>query len=821
MSAFNDKKLNIQVSSPDGVVSLRGLNSAPNGDDTLSQIANLNKVSVSNSTLSPTERGKKQFSSPDGEVRWGDLNSAPNWKDPSPEFVCPYTFTNKFNPIPLVEGENRKWYKRPAFTLAEVMVIMAVMTVVLAAVAPIFTSRYSNMAADTVWGNVGASNMNDIYTDAPIRSMMQETLIGITPADMEDIRRNYQPYSKVIIRSSDKVGGNKLQKQIQFNYSGSTIGYLFAGNSNLLLGGKYPSLEISYIQPDMDDITAIKIGAGAAGNTAMGNDALNALTTGKHNSAFGYHSLSNLTSGSANTAAGVYAGLNLKTSVGNTLIGYHSYDAQSGNYNTVLSNNTSSMSSTSNYTTAVGNNVPVKGDYNVGIGDSSNAIGLYNTAIGYSALRSASVDGNSYNNFKYNTAIGYNACKGIGTSAQYKTCIGGAGVDTTNMSTTAQNFFTDTTERVLIGRPASAFNSAATLEVHNITSTPSGKYPYPNNISGAPKPGDASVVVNGNLIVRGQTFMMGRSPFPIAPNAASTTYSNTISLMGFKLYKESTLDHKPLIGWDGSEYTQRIKNADSYLREAYTGREHCICTYSCSNSKDYPSKQKSGYAGRDSYDWSYLAFRSYPDIFDNSFGGYNYFWGDNSHKCGGSYHGNVYTAANIELDAAHNITEGNGSSSISQLLDGGSCCPILTENGIRRRDALSSEDSEDVSSDIRLKNVGSEFKTGFEALAKLKIYNFRFKDDKTRNLHSGVMAQDLKQVFPNSVSKDKKGYYQIRRDEMFYAVVNSVKEFYSKITNLAQRIGNDVARITALKKENKELKNKLLLLSEELDKLEK
>ena len=728
-----------------------------------------------------------QNSYPTGVAMGGDINSAlTGWTLP-----------------------HRNGIIKSAFTLAELMVIMAVMTVVLAAVAPIFTSRYSNMAADTVWGTVGATNMNDIYTDAPIRSMMQQVLVGITPVDMEDIRRTYQPYSKLIIRSSDRVGGNKLQKQIEFRHNGSTKGYLFAGNSNLLLGGMYNSLSFNYTPSDLSNITAMNIDTnGAYGNTAMGISALNALTTGKENSAFGYKALNKVTTGNANTAAGAYAGSNLTTGTGNTLIGYHSYDAATGNYNTILSNNTESMSKVSNFTTAVGNNIPVKGDYNVAVGDSSAAIGYYNTAIGYGTMQPSSVE-NSYTSFKYNTAIGYNACKGIGKNAQYKTCIGGAGVDTEKMSSTAQAFFTDSAERVLIGRPATAFNSAATLEVHNLTTT-DGRYPYPG-VSGSPRPGDASVIVNGNLIVRGQTYMAGRSPFPIAPSAASNSYANTISLMGYKLYKESTLDHKPLIGWDGSEYTQRIKNAESYMREAYTGREHCICNYSCSSNKDYYTN---GYMGRDSYNWSNLSFSSYNNILDNSFGGYNYFWGHSPHKCGVNYNDTAYTSANVELDAGHNITDGSATSSASQLLLGGSCCPILTSSGVRLTDELQS-------SDIRLKNVGSEFKTGFEALAKLKIYNFRLKKDKSRNLHSGVMAQDLKRVFPNSVTKDSKGYYQIRRDEMFYAAVNSVKEFYTKLVDLAQRIANDIARITALKKENKELKNKLIRLSEELDKLEK
>ena len=720
----------------------------------------------------------------------------------------------KFNVLKfslLCLGENKK----SAFTLAELMVIMAVLTVVLAALAPVFTSRYSNISLDTVWGNVGASNMNDIYSDAPIRSMMQQILIGITPIDLEDIRKTYQPYSKVIIRSSNKIGGNKLQKQIEFRQNGSNVGYLFAGNANLLLGGKYPNLSFTYVQPDVNDITAMQIGEGASGNTAIGTDALNALTTGKNNTAFGFQALKSITTGLANTALGVQTGSNLTTAEGNTLIGFHAYDASSGNYNTIIGNNTASKSNTSNYTTAVGNNIAVKGNHNVAIGDSSGAVGEYNTAIGYGALQLSSTSSDSYSNFKYNTGIGYNACKGIGQNAKKTTCIGGSGVDVSKMSSTAQSFFTDSNERVLIGRPATAYSSAATLEVHNLT-TNGSKYPYPNSISGMPNLGDSSVVVNGNLIVRGQTYMIGRSPFPMAPGAGVNTYANTISLMGYRLYKESTLAHKPLIGVDGSELTQRIKNADSYMREAYTGREHCICNYSCSASKDYAGG--SGYSGRDSYDWSYLAFKDYTNIIDNSFGGYNYFWGHYPHKCGASYNDNSYTAANIELDQGHNLTDGGSNSVVTQLISGGSCCPILTPAGIRRTDSLGSGET---SSDIRLKNIKSPFEKGLESLSKLHVYNYFFKNDKSKIPHTGVIAQDLKRIFPNAVSKDKKGYYQIRRDEMFYGAINSVKSLYVKVQNLISRLQNDAKRIIILKRENKELKEKLIKLAKELDELEK
>lgn len=689
--------------------------------------------------------------------------------------------------------------KKTAFTLAELMVIMSVMTVIIAAVAPIFTSRLTNVSFDSVWSTVGASNMNDIYTDASIRSMMQETLIGITPINMDDVRKTYQPYSKLIIRSSHKISGSKPQKQIEFKYNGTSDGFLFGSNANLLLGGFYNDISITYAAPDLDNIMEAVIGDGASYNTAIGSKALNSISTGKHNTAFGYNALSSVTTGSANTAIGYSAGSSLTTGSGNVFVGYNSYNAQTGDYNTVIGTNTSSRSSASSYTTAIGNNINVKGDYNVAVGDNSNAGGTYNTALGYNALTSENPSSASYSSFKYNTAIGYNSCSGISSSAQNTTCIGGAGIDSITMSSTAMSMFNDSHSRVLIGRSTSKFNSAATLEVYNLNSTNS-KYPYPANISGAPVLGDSAVVVNGNLIVRGQTYMLGQSPFPMSPTSSTFTPAKTISLMGYRLYKDSQSDHKPLIGIDGSEITQRIyqENSDG-LHELYNGREHCICNYSCSvSTNDYSG----GFSGRDSYDWStvkYVKTSSTPMI--NILGGTSYFFGTTPHACGSSYESDSSIADSVELNRARN------------LLQGGSCCPILTSNGA----AL----DKSVSSDLRLKNIESSYNIGLANLLKLKIYNYVYKSDAQKLPHVGVIAQDLKRYFPDSVSKDKNGYYQINTEELFYAAINSVKELYSNIVALITKANNYISRLTTLKKENDKLKNKLLILSKELEEIEK
>lgn len=109
--------------------------------------------------------------------------------------------------------------------------------------------------------------------------------------------------------------------------------------------------------------------------------------------------------------------------------------------------------------------------------------------------------------------------------------------------------------------------------------------------------------------------------------------------------------------------------------------------------------------------------------------------------------------------------------------------------------------------DRRLKNVGEKFKGGLAELKKLSLYHFTYKKDESKIPHVGVMAQDLQKVFPNAVSVREDGFLQIRFEDMFYALINAVKEI-------------DV-RVTKLEKENLELKKQNQVLMKRLTELEK
>ena len=90
-------------------------------------------------------------------------------------------------------------------------------------------------------------------------------------------------------------------------------------------------------------------------------------------------------------------------------------------------------------------------------------------------------------------------------------------------------------------------------------------------------------------------------------------------------------------------------------------------------------------------------------------------------------------------------------------------------------------------SDRRLKNVGKVFVGGLNEIKKLEVFNYTFKSDKSKTPRVGVMAQDLQKIFPNAVVKGDDGFLRIRMEDMFYAIVNAIKELDAKIDLLAQK----------------------------------
>ena len=131
-------------------------------------------------------------------------------------------------------------------------------------------------------------------------------------------------------------------------------------------------------------------------------------------------------------------------------------------------------------------------------------------------------------------------------------------------------------------------------------------------------------------------------------------------------------------------------------------------------------------------------------------------------------------------------------------------------------------------SDRRLKNVGEKYTAGLDELKKLDFYHYTFKADKDNTPLVGVMAQDLQKVFPDAVTKGDDGYLRIRLEDMFYAVINAVKELDNKIssiiadvTDVRATIKSQQETIDKLQKENSELKEEISNIEKRIKKLER
>ena len=122
------------------------------------------------------------------------------------------------------------------------------------------------------------------------------------------------------------------------------------------------------------------------------------------------------------------------------------------------------------------------------------------------------------------------------------------------------------------------------------------------------------------------------------------------------------------------------------------------------------------------------------------------------------------------------------------------------------------ETETETKSDRRLKNVGEVFKGGLAELKKIELFHFTFKADEKKIPHVGVMAQDLKKIFPNAVWEGKDGFLRIRWDEMFFALINAVKELDAKIDLLAQK----QKKIDELEKRIDKLEKRLNVIEKKL-----
>lgn len=596
-------------------------------------------------------------------------------------------------------------YKRnkSAYTIAEVMIVLLILTVIFAAFAPIITKRKlsSYKSSNAIWNKYNETKGFDAYFDPSNTKNTGTAFFGVKPDSHGAVTSTLTPLSRVVIRSGPVTSGNKLQRQIQFRFGrlsgnaaekkyGKFAGTWLMDRQNVLLGGAYPNIDNTPDNIEARDNVAIGYQSmnalkNAQGNTALGLSALSENISGKYNTAIGYNAGSALHA-DYNTYIGAGAGEKASGSR-NTAVGYQAGYENSGSVNVFVGANAGRTGS---------------GSYNVGIGyDALRSVsGNYNVAIGTGALKNLTTG-------SYNTAIGYNACSEV-TTGSHKTCIGynsgpGANTQTSYMSATGSwsrgqtvsdylGSKTDNLERTYIGGRPYNYGGDAVMEIHNVGGTNS------NLINNPGVKSNTTTVINGNLIVRGRTMMT----------------------IGSKLWSFVEVDPKGSSAEHSMGYYSN-NNVGTIL--AGNQQDYTVCYDTKVNTGILPVKLKGG----------------------------------------------------VCLDST--------------------------------------------SSDRRLKNIGTRNLAGLKELNQLKIYDYTFKNDKSKHSQIGVMAQDLQKVFPNSVFEGPDGYLRIRWDEMFFASINAIKELDRKIVSLVNRATKVETQIAKLEQENISLKTQVDALSVRVEKL--
>lgn len=634
--------------------------------------------------------------------------------------------------------------------------------------APIFTKRKISQytGKHNVWSYNDYVDFDAFYNPENPNHTGQ-LFFGVTPADGSAVKSEFSPLSKIVIRAGEVGSNQELQRHIQFRYGrtatdrdGEFAGTWYVNRKNMLLGGSYRNLNGNESN-------------GARDNVAVGYDALTKLVSGRNNVAIGFNTLAALTHQTNNVAIGHSAGSeNINSN--NTFVGFGAGKESKADRSVAIGYRAGQGHSTASQNLFVGaysgggsfkdtklsGSIPGKGNTAIGFyALSSITTGEQNVAIGYNALGSLTKGNN-------NVAIGYNACSDI-TVQSNKTCIG-------------YNSGPKSPSSEL--RPAGGYNAAGSGSTFLLWN-PATKEPIADDtertyIGGTPRNygGDAvlelhnprtvsedfgainKTKISGNTttVINGNLIVRGR-PFFTVGNYVHHFHNNVL---------DTGITHQNLFGYN---------NTSEAFYSRFTGELQSYDFYSGSTGNKFPDLRS----------------------------------GDPSNSSGNSG-GSTTTGGS---------TGGGGGGG-----GGGRDCLELQDE---LRDTLDPMDRHHLQmhmsvvgcSDRRLKNIGERFDGGLDELNKLKVYNFTFKDDKTKRPQVGVLAQELRKVFPTAVFEDENGNLKIRWDEMFYAAINSIKELDKKIVALVKRTTKVETQISKLEKENVELKAQVESLRTRVNKL--
>ena len=749
-----------------------------------------------------------------------------------------------------------------AFTLAEMMIVMLIISIVLAAMAPVMTTR-NKVDNSSPWHWV-TSNPSDAYF-GPGQAM--RAFIGQSEATQTAAGADID-FAKLII-----------------NTAGSSLSHiLFKSNANIL--GEL------YMSKDGTHGSSIVLGNRRSPAAAIGNENINigwnnwpnGDLTGASNITIGDESMQSLTSGGHNIGLGTTLSA-VTTGEHNIGIGDDSMVAITGSGNIGIGGSANAAATSVSKTIAIGSNAVANGNGAIAIGGAlTNAENHGETANAAQARVFKSI------------AIGSGATSGSES---------GAGNDSIAIGSNANANTTDGsgTRGLAIGVSSTAnadnavsIGSSANSSASNTVSIGKGTTSSANNAIAI---GVSSSASAGSGIAIGNTSQAsGTSGIAIGENATASGSADVVIGKGAKTAGDDTHGENVAIGYltmgnNSDTAVDNVAIGTEALRNVTTGSTNLAIGYraainttngigniSLGTTSMYNTTTGSynvaigvgalhsnttgstntaiGYGA--CYDvkgsnktciGSYSGPTSSSDWASESDNTEHVFIGSQSKFNGGSAVLEVMNSRNqLKFDGTKKrftqtgviingnlivkgviITRGadNGGPSgdyFTGYTDRVSALGITGEKNFRKAmlyntdelyrtlnadGAFSNGDSTHYS-DRRLKYVGKENTSGLEKIRQLKVFNYTFKKDTTKEPHVGVIAQDLQKVFPDAVKKGTDGFLSIRMEDMFYAVINAIKELDAKYQAQEKRINDTEKRIKESEQRINDLEKRIKLL---------
>ena len=704
-------------------------------------------------------------------------------------------------------------HKFNAFTLAEMMVVMLIMSIILAAMAPVMTTK-NKVDNSSPW-KYSPNNSSDAYfgQGASMRAMIGQ------------------------LNGEDTDNGKLI-----INNLGSSFSHILFKNGNTILGDLYMSG------------TSLVLGD-RQGNNPIGNENINighdnwpaGTITGSSNITIGDASMTSLTTGSHNIGLGTTL-LAVTTGEHNIGIGDDSLTNITGNGNIAIGGNANAATTTASKTIAIGTNSVASSIGAIAIGSNlitSEAHGPEQDAAQARVMNSI--------------AIGNNATSGANS---------GAGINSIAIGNQAKANSTNDSGSggIAIGAYSNAGGYSVALGVHALESNTTGSDNIAVGTSALKSNTTGSVnTALGDSALKSNTTGEHNISIGYAAMQHNDTGSYNIAIGDYALNASNTGSNNVAIGRDAMYFQTGVNTGNTAVgTQAMAGTSKASNYYN--TAIGYQALHS---AGNNSNNAGHNTAVGAEALYNNITGNYNtsigsgacqYVTGSNKTCIG--YNSGPASGSDWASDDKERIFIGsrskfnNGPAVLEVHNEGGSSFGrnkdssvvingnLIVKGGIittlwrygggdndnvnllaRSSGQLEPEWNDTVAklferyadnghgefksfsgnviSDRRLKYVGKESTTGLDKVRQLKVFNFTYKKDTTKTPHVGVIAQDLQKVFPNAVQKGKDGFLTIRMEDMFYAVINAIKELDAKYQAQEKRINELEKRIEKLEAKSK------------------